>query len=166
MSEETVLFRESQYFSPGFYVIFLACLASVYAMPMMMPGVGTSMLPGEIIFTVLMLLTCNLMFMRTTVTNAEIVITFGLLFPLYVRHISVHDIAEVEPVRYEPLQDYGGWGIRGWGKRRALNARGDLGMLITLRDETKILIGSQQPQEFTDATTDACRHPHMGTAAY
>jgi hypothetical protein len=60
-------------------------------------------------------------------------------------------ISQAEAVRYEPLQDYGGWGIRGWGARKALNARGDFGVLLTLKDQTKLLIGSQEPQELEGA---------------
>ena len=72
MSQETPLFQESQHFSPSFYTMFLACLIMVYVMPAVTPGVGATMLPIEILFTAAMLLTFNLLFMRTAVVEGEI----------------------------------------------------------------------------------------------
>lgn len=165
MPQETVLFKESQYFSPAFYVIFLACLATVYTMSMIVPGLDNSLLPTQIAFTVAMALTFNLMYMRTTIEENNITVVFGLLFPMYIKRIPAITVIESEAVRYEPLQDYGGWGIRGWGKRRALNARGDFGVLLTLDDGTMLMLGSQVPQELDDAIQNARRHPHIGTRA-
>jgi len=163
MPQETALFKESQYFSPAFYVIFLACLAMIFVVSMIVPGLGTSLLPMQLIFVGGFLLTFNLMYMRTIISEDDITVVFGLLFPLYVKHIPITSIIESEAVRYEPLEDYGGWGIRGWGKRRALNARGDFGVLLTLEDDTLLMLGSQVPQELDDAIQSAKRQPHIGT---
>jgi len=165
MPQETVLFKESQYFSPAFYVIFLACLAMVFTVSAILPGLGTSLLTMQLIFVAGTLLTFNLMYMRTTIEENNVTVVFGLLFPMYIKHIPAVTILESEAVRYEPLQDYGGWGIRGWGKRRALNARGDFGVLLTLDDGTMLMLGSQVPQELDDAIQNARRHPHVGTRA-
>ncbi len=150
MSQESPIFREAQHFSPAIYMLFLACLAMIFTMPALL-GESGSLFPVELCFLLAFLLILNLMYMRTSVDSDGISVVFGFLFPLYMRHIPMDSISQAEAVRYEPLQDYGGWGIRGWGARKALNARGDFGVLLTLKDQTKLLIGSQEPQELEGA---------------
>ena len=160
------MFRESQYFSPAFYVIFLACIGMIFVVSTILPGIGTSLLPMQLFFSALFLLAFNLMYMKTSVDKDNITVVFGLLFPLYIKHIPLTSILESEAVRYEPMQDYGGWGIRGWGKRRALNARGDFGVLLTLDDDIMLMLGSQVPQELDDAIQNARHRPHAGTRTH
>lgn len=96
----------------------------------------------------------NLLCQRTTVTETELTVTFGALLPLYRRRIALREIASAEAVTYSPLAEYGGWGIRGWGKNTALNARGNCGVRLTLRDGRRVLIGSQRPDELAAALTE------------
>ena len=96
-------------------------------------------------------LTWNLLYERTAITDTELTITFGALFPLYRRRIALADIASAEAVTYSPIADYGGWGIRGFGSSVALNARGNQGVRLTLRDGRRILVGSQRPGELAAA---------------
>jgi hypothetical protein len=93
----------------------------------------------------------NLLCLRTVVTETEIAITFGALLPLYRRRIARADIVSSEAVTYSPLAEYGGWGIK-WGRDGvALNARGNRGVRLTLRDGRRVLIGSQRPEELAEA---------------
>lgn len=48
--------------------------------------------------------------------------------------------------QYYPLREYGGWGIRGWNKNRALNVSGDQGLQLILKDNRKLLIGTRKPE--------------------
>jgi hypothetical protein len=93
----------------------------------------------------------NLLCQRTTVTATNLTVTFGALFPLYRRQIALQTIASAEAITYSPLADYGGWGIRGWGKNVALNARGNRGVRLALHDGRRVLIGSQRPNELAEA---------------
>ena len=43
---------------------------------------------------------------------------------------------------YNPLRDYGGWGIRYGSKGKAYNVSGNRGVLLTLDDGNNVLIGS------------------------
>ena len=79
------------------------------------------------------------------------VVTFGALFPLYRRRIALADIASAEAVTYSPIADYGGWGIKGPSGNSALNARGNRGVRLTLRDGKRLLIGSQKPGVLVEA---------------
>ena len=70
---------------------------------------------------------------------------------LYKTRVPLSDIALAEAVQYAPVRDYGGWGIRGTRRRRALNARGTQGVLVTRNDGTTLLVGSQKPRELLEA---------------
>jgi hypothetical protein len=93
----------------------------------------------------------NVLCLRTTVTEKELSVSFGALFPFYRRRIATADIVSSEAVTYSPLAEYGGWGIK-WGRGgAALNARGNRGVRLTLRDGRRVLVGSQRPEELAEA---------------
>jgi hypothetical protein len=48
--------------------------------------------------------------------------------------------------RYDPLREFGGWGIRGKDGNRAFTFRGKEGVQLELRSGKKVLIGSQQAE--------------------
>ena len=58
------------------------------------------------------------------------------------------EISKAESITYNPLRDYGGWGIRYGPKGKAYNVHGNNGVLLTLIDGKKILIGSQDHLNF------------------
>jgi hypothetical protein len=74
---------------------------------------------------------------------------------LYRTRIPTSEILSAEARAYRPVRDYGGWGIRGFGRRRALNARGNLGVLVTRQDGSTLMIGSQRPRELLEALARA-----------
>lgn len=71
--------------------------------------------------------------------------------PLLQRLIAREEIAAAEPLDYRPLGEFGGWGIRGWGRRVAYNVRGNQGVELTLLDGRRVVIGSQRPVELAAA---------------
>lgn len=96
--------------------------------------------------------------MTTEVLPTELRVWFGWI-PTYRKVIPVAEITSLEVVRYRPIRDCGGWGIRiGRDGERVLNARGDRGVRILLRDGTRLLIGSQRPDELARAL-EAARRP-------
>jgi len=90
--------------------------------------------------------------LTTTVTSDAVNVRYGFL---YKTRVPLSEIALAEAVEYSPVRDYGGWGVRGWRRRRALNARGNQGVLLTRADGTTLLVGSQRPREFLDALARA-----------
>jgi hypothetical protein len=88
----------------------------------------------------------------TRVGAHGVTVRFGFL---YRTSIPMSDIRLAEAVQYRPVRDYGGWGIRGLGRRRALNMRGDRGVLLTRQDGSTLLIGSQRPRELLTALAQA-----------
>lgn len=102
-----------------------------------------------LILVVMLLLTMR---MTTTVRPDAVQIRFGWM---YSKTLPIADIARAEARVYRPVADYGGWGIRGMGRRRAFNARGNRGVLLTLREGSTLLIGSQRPRELLAALAQA-----------
>ncbi len=76
-------------------------------------------------------------------------------FPFFKRDIPLNDILEWKAKVYQPLRDYGGWGIR-WGfKGKAYNVSGNRGVQLVLIKNKKLLIGSQKPDALAQAITTA-----------
>lgn len=58
------------------------------------------------------------------------------------------NIQHIEVCRYNPILEYGGWGVRYTvGNGRAYNVSGDMGIYIVLSNNKKILIGTIHPYE-------------------
>ena len=58
-------------------------------------------------------------------------------------------IQDAESCKYNPIRDYGGWGIRYGTKRKAYNVSGNVGVLIRFYNGKFILIGSQNHLELS-----------------
>ena len=70
-------------------------------------------------------------------------------FPFHFRSYSVKksDIEKIEALKYRPLGDYGGWGIRYGFKGKCYNVQGNLGVKVFLKNGSYILFGSQRHKE-------------------
>jgi hypothetical protein len=103
-----------------------------------------------VLISVVFLILLSVLTLRqtTTVATDAVTVRFGFLYRV---RIPFSEIAHAEAVSYRPVRDYGGWGIRGFGRRRALNTRGNQGVLVTRANGSTILIGSQKPRELLAA---------------
>lgn len=104
---------------------------------------------GLIISSVFMLLLVLLFLsfnLKTEITSNKIHFKF---FPFHLKEKEylISDIQEMEVVKYSPIREYGGWGIRGFGSNKAFNVKGNMGLKILFKDGTKRLIGTQKPKE-------------------
>lgn len=66
--------------------------------------------------------------------------------PIWKKRIALDEIATAAPVTYNPILDWGGWGIRariggGW----AYTLSGNRGVRLTLRDGRERLLGTDDP---------------------
>ncbi len=118
----TALFEETQNFSPWLYGVAALVLAILAAVLTMRQ--------------------------TTTVTADAVHVRFGFL---YRTQIPLSEVRQAEALVYRPIAHYGGWGIRGFGKKRALNSRGNRGVLLTKADGSTLMIGSQKPRELLEA---------------
>ncbi len=71
-------------------------------------------------------------------------------WPLQLKHkqIEWNDIEKAYIRKYEPLWEYGGWGIRGSFKNgKAYNIKGDIGLQLELKNGMRVLIGTGEQQK-------------------
>jgi hypothetical protein len=54
---------------------------------------------------------------------------------------------------YNPIGEYGGWGIKGRGNNLAYNVSGNIGIQLVLINDSKLLIGTNQPEEIANVLT-------------
>jgi len=67
------------------------------------------------------------------------------------RFYSFNEIESFEDKEYRPIREYGGWGIRYRFGKMAYNVYGNKGVQLILKNQKKILIGSQKSYEFYKA---------------
>lgn len=72
-------------------------------------------------------------------------------FPFVRRTIAYGDIRRAEAVRYKPLPEYGGWGLRYGASGKAYNVSGDRGVQLEMASGERLLLGSQREVELADA---------------
>jgi hypothetical protein len=85
-----------------------------------------------------------LFFLRLEVKadQEHVTVRFGWI-PIIQRTISLDEIKKVEAIRYSPLRDFFGWGLR-WNRKGTLayTAKGNRGVLIETKKGKHLLIGS------------------------
>ena len=70
--------------------------------------------------------------------------------PLVRKVVRFDDIVSTRVITYRPLIEFGGWGVRGLGDRRAWTARGNKAVELTLADGNELLIGSDHPMRLQE----------------
>lgn len=83
------------------------------------------------------------------VQEDRIVLHLGRV-PIIRKTIPFSEIESVGSVVYRPLREFGGWGVRGMGRRRAWSARGNRAVVLTLAGDRELLIGSDRPQRLEE----------------
>jgi hypothetical protein len=106
---------------------------------------------------VTILILCVLMVFLLTLTLVTEVRDTGICyrFPVLINRmheIKKEDIDHYTVGKYNPILDYGGWGIRirPW-RGKAFNVRGNQGMKIFLKNGKTVLFGTQDPSGLDQA---------------
>lgn len=71
-------------------------------------------------------------------------------FPFHTskRNIPWSDIEKCYTRKYNPIGEFGGWGVRvGFGRNKAYNVKGNRGIQLVLKTGKKILLGTQKEDE-------------------
>ena len=69
---------------------------------------------------------------------------------IFRKRVRYDDIQDLESVKYHPLGEFGGWGIRYSGNKRAWTARGDQAVVLHLADGIRLYVGSDNPQRLEE----------------
>ncbi len=71
------------------------------------------------------------------------------------RRVAASDIKALKIITYDPVRDYGGYGIRKTRRGTAMIARGNRGVRLELKSGGAMVIGSAQPEELLSAILKA-----------
>ena len=99
--------------------------------------------PG-IIITGIVLIGLMLLRLKTNYTSEGIYIVF---IPFVCKKFIPWDTVSYAYLRTYGISDFGGWGYRFGKDGRAMTAKGNQGLQLVLKDSSKILIGTQKPEE-------------------
>lgn len=66
------------------------------------------------------------------------------------RKFNPEQIRSVQVIRYSPITDYGGWGLKGNSKTKVFSILGDEGLLLDIGEKKKIMIGTARGKELRE----------------
>lgn len=160
MADDIILFSERQYFRQWWLWALLlipACLVFYGLYVQLVKGVpfGNNPTNDEMLlvlaaFMLIMLVVFYFMSLQVELTRAGIRYRF---FPFFgSRFIAWEEVAVAEVRQYQPIKEYGGWGLRYGSGGAAYNVSGNMGLQLVLRKNNKrILLGTQQPDALKQA---------------
>ncbi len=159
-SGKQVLYRETQRFTQLWLWLVVFAVAAlvwygfvkqiVFGVPFgSKPASDPELWASWLLVGVVVPLLFRVMKLDVEVSDRDLMIRF---YPFRTRRIPLSSIKHCEPCVYQPLFEYGGWGIRwspvsGW----AYNVSGNQGVRLTLADGSRLLIGSQRPGALAEA---------------
>lgn len=157
MSEGYILFSEEQRFRQPWLIALVAIVAAFawYAFVLqflMGTPVGSNPAPDAVVVVILLAFGISLPALFLVLRLETQVTPHALCFRMYPIHLKWREypfagIRDAVRMKYRPLRDYGGWGIR-WGRRGiAYTVAGDEGVEITLEDGRRFLLGSSNAEE-------------------
>lgn len=164
---QTTFYRESQNFRQWWMKVVIsvnaigAIIIESYIMRKIVMGTEAEGLPGLLLFQIVALFLWSLSLflyslrLDTKVDSSGLYVKFRPLHRGW-RVFQFEGIQSCETVRYRPLFDYGGWGIRYSRKGKAYTVSGDSGIELVLKRDIKrtVIVGSQRSQELSQAVND------------
>ena len=157
INEPEIIFREVQYFRQSKFWL-LMILSSL--LPFLLFLISIFYFPHSqqtLIFGFVMLLVTffpPIFFLAASLTvevrHDGLYIRF---FPFHATFfkISPNEIKNWQIRIYSALKEYGGYGVRFGADGKAYNVRGNRGVQIVLKNGTRILVGSQKPEQLEQA---------------
>jgi len=152
--DKQVLFKETQRFrQPWLWAILLGvdALTILVCVHQIVTDTYSTINPSTIIALVLVILvTVIIAIIRLdTIINQEGIYIRFFPFHLNYKYYPWHTIAQSFVRQYNPIAEYGGWGIRLGlsGKGPVYNVSGDKGIQLQFTDSSKLLIGTNKPGE-------------------
>jgi hypothetical protein len=163
MSGEHVLYRESTPW-PTWVVLLLSVSLLVpgflLAREAVVEGRAEGILAAILLVLVAVVFWLLLGKLDVLVTEEGLRLRFGHL-PVIQKRVSFDQITEMDVVRYSPLVEFGGWGIRfGRDGKRAWTIRGNRALRLTLSDGKRLYVGSERPERLLDRTRTAQQTRH------
>lgn len=89
--------------------------------------------------------------LRLTISIDQTGISYRYFPFIRTRHIAFADLQSISLQTYDPLTDYGGWGLKWGAKGWSYSVYGDDCLLLTFQDGHHILLGIQQKDQWREA---------------
>jgi hypothetical protein len=157
-----VLFHEEQAFRqwhaklllamPPAALIFVTLRQLVWHHPWGTPPVSNGGLLFQTVLLVLVYLRLITVRLITDLRLTEIAV--GLCGLWRKRRIPLRQVRAASAVEYDPIRDFGGYGVRSGPRGRAYIARGNRGVELELQDGRRVLVGSQDPGRLAKCITE------------
>lgn len=146
------IFKEKQFINRWWLLMFILALAVIIIgtayYSTRNAEEGTAVVASAISLIIIIPITLALLYIRLdTRIDDEGISTSFKPFSFTRKHFSWTEIKECYVREYNPVREYGGWGLRGFGRNwKAYNIYGNKGVQIVTDDGKEFLIGTQRPQ--------------------
>ncbi|WP_298246403.1 hypothetical protein [uncultured Christiangramia sp.] len=141
------IFKENQRFRQWWLIIVLITIVLASALPLFSEISLNEVKLKSLIAPVISLLVFVLVFilnLETRINSKGISAGFEPL-PFLRRNYNWDEIQECFVRTYTPVSEYGGWGIRGFGRAKAYSVSGNKGIQIITKTNERFLIGTEKP---------------------
>lgn len=154
--ENKILFSEKQSFTQWWIWLIMMLINSIWIVAFFVQIIGGTPFGNNpmsdvgiiitAILTILFTVFMTSLYLETQIRTDGVYVKF---FPFYLKFkiYPWHEISKCFVRQYKPIIEYGGWGLRGFGKNRALNVSGDQGLQLIFINNKKLLIGTNLPDE-------------------
>jgi hypothetical protein len=145
--EGKILFSEKQRFNQWWlWAILIGINLLFLYVAIFQPNI---ILTLSFVFTLILTLLFLIFRLETRISEEKIYVR---LYPLQLKYKEYKwsEISKCSIRQYSPIGEYGGWGLRGFGKNKAINISGNLGLQIDFINNKKLLIGTNKTKELTE----------------
>ena len=149
------VFKEEQRFTQSWLIILMvvSILPVIIIISKAYASNRMNLLNAIVVIGLVLLATGFIFICKLKTRIDEIGIHFQF-FPFHFKMKTIlwKDIKQAKVRKYNPLSEYGGWGIKGglfWKKANgiAYNVKGNIGIQLIINDNKKILIGTQKKED-------------------
>jgi hypothetical protein len=157
--DQALLFSEKQRFGQAWIWILLSGITALFIFGLIRQvclgqPFGNNPLPDSGLFAlVLFMLLLDYLFFSFRLElhiRADGIYVRFFPFQTTFRYYPWQQLSQVYVRQYQPIAEYGGWGLRGFGRNRALNVSGNKGIQLETLEGAKLLIGTNKPEEVTE----------------
>jgi hypothetical protein len=145
--EGKILFSEKQRFNQWWlWAILIGINLLFLYVAIFQPNI---ILTLSFVFTLILTLLFLIFRLETRISEEKIYVR---LYPLQLKYKEYKwsEISKCSIRQYSPIGEYDGWGLRGFGKNKAINISGNLGLQIDFINNKKLLIGTNKTKELTE----------------
>jgi len=146
--EGKILFSEKQRFNQWWlWAILIGINLLFLSVAIFQPN---NILALSFVFTLILTLLFLIFRLETHISGEKIYVR---LYPLQLKYKEYKwsEISKCSIRQYSPIGEYGGWGLRGFNKNKAMNISGNQGLQLDFINNNKLLIGTNKTKEMTEA---------------